>query len=526
MKKSNLLSMLFLFVTSQALAQQPITLDLSQPTNPESFSLDANNVWAETFNDVGYPYIKFNDNAFSFMHLGAGDGSSYGGIYWDGFTYSKNGDNTDYGSGNWFDNQWGNMAGGGIKTDAEGNVLKDENGVVLTDLNVPYLLGYLGYGGYTYPPLSVFFDDVYQADGVYINTSPWPYYANIHGDGVARPLNQNGDYFKLFIHGLDENHHDNGQKVEYYLAKYENGTLTQSPNWEWIDLSGLGAVGGIYYTMESTDISYGYMNTAAYFCMDKLQVHVPGQTIPVTGVELNPSTLSIEKGNTYQLIANVLPENATNKSVTWKSSNTAIATVDESGLVPAIAKGTATITVTTKDGEFTANCAVTVTETPISVTSVSLNQHNINLEETETYQLIATVLPENATNKNVTWESSDTNIATVDENGWVTAIVKGTATITVTTEDGNLSDGCIVTVTGVGIQTTEKNIFKLYPTVTTGVVHVILPETSPVQIMDISGKVLQTGIIQSSDNIFDMTSYPSGIYLIKVGNQVVKVMKV
>ena len=250
-----------------------ITLDLSRPTNPETFTLDANGVWTETYTEIDYPFIEFNNSAFNFIHLGAFDFEMWEGSYWDGFTYSKNGDNTDYDK-DWIPNQWGNMAGGGIKTDAEGNILTD-NGVVLTDPDVPYLLAYWGFmdGFYDYPALSVIFDDVYQAEEVYINNSPWPYYGNIHTDGISTPFTQEGDYFKLFIHGLDENYEDNGKTIEYILAEFKDGVLLQSPNWEKVDLSALGEVGGIYFTMESTDSDPMWgMNTAAYFCMDKLQV--------------------------------------------------------------------------------------------------------------------------------------------------------------------------------------------------------------------------------------------------------------
>ena len=256
-----------------------ITLDLSNPSIPQSFSLNDKNVWTETYNDVDFPFIEFNAGTFKFTHLGAGEGNSWGGFYWDGFTYSKNADNSDHGnSGSWIDNEWGNMAGGGIKTDTEGNILKDEKGIVIADPAVPYLLAHwAGYmeGTYSYPVLSVTFDDVYQPEGVYVNMSPWPYYGNISGDGYARPLDQNGDYFKLFIHGLNENFEDNGKSVEYYLAQNVSGTLIQSPNWEWIDLSELGNVKGIYFTMESTDSDPVFgMNTAGYFCLDKLRVRV------------------------------------------------------------------------------------------------------------------------------------------------------------------------------------------------------------------------------------------------------------
>jgi hypothetical protein len=356
MKKNYLFILLNLFVTSSLFAQsQPITLDLSNPTVPTSFTLNDKNVWTETFNDVDYPYIEFNNSIFDFTHLGAGEGNGWWGYYWDGFTYSKNGDNTDQlapGGGGWGNNQWGNMAAGGIKTDAAGNVLTDENGVALTDINVPYLVAYWGFEEYTYPSLSVFFDDVYQAEGVYVNNSPWTYYANLNGDGYARPLNQNGDYLKLIIHGFDENHNDNGKKVEYYLAKFENGTLTQSPNWEWIDLSGLGEVAGIYFTMESTDNDPVYgMKTAAYFCMDRLQVHVPGTTtfVAVTDIINLPETAII--GIPLMLTGTIIPDDATYQTIIWsvESVGTTGATIT-GNLFKATGEGVAMVSATIENG--------------------------------------------------------------------------------------------------------------------------------------------------------------------------------
>ena len=118
--------------------------------------------------------------------------------------------------------------------------------------------------------------------------------------------------------------------------------------------------------------------------------------------------------------------------------------VDTSGKVTAVGAGTATITATAVDGsEKYDTCTVTVTKT--SVTGVTLDQTSLTLTEGDSETLTATVEPSNATNKNVTWSSSDPNVATV-ENGVVTAVGAGTATITVTTEDGGKTATCTVTV--------------------------------------------------------------------------------
>ncbi len=177
-------------------------------------------------------------------------------------------------------------------------------------------------------------------------------------------------------------------------------------------------------------------------------VTVNPAAILATSVSLDQSNVSLTEGMTLQLTATVLPEDATDKSVTWASNNEAVATVDENGLVTAVAAGTATITATTNDGgAFTASCEITVNPAAILATSVSLDQSNVSLSEGMTLQLTATVLPDDATDKSVTWASSNEAVATVDENGLVTAVAAGTATITATTSDGsNLAASCEITV--------------------------------------------------------------------------------
>ena len=177
------------------------------------------------------------------------------------------------------------------------------------------------------------------------------------------------------------------------------------------------------------------------------KVTVMGTGVAVTGVSLDKTTLTLTAGENAKLTATVAPANATNKNVTWSSSNGAVATVDSEGKVTANAAGTATITVTTEDGNKTATCTVTVTGTSVAVTGVSLDKTSLALTKGKSAKLTATVAPANATNKNVTWSSSNGAVATVDSEGKVTANAAGTATITVTTEDGNKTATCKVTVT-------------------------------------------------------------------------------
>ena len=170
----------------------------------------------------------------------------------------------------------------------------------------------------------------------------------------------------------------------------------------------------------------------------------PDTTVAVTDVSLNQSELTLEIGGTATLTATVAPENATDKSVTWESDKENIATVDNSGKVTAIKDGTAVITATTANGK-TATCSVTVNAAVISVESVSLNKEEITLEIGGTETLTATVSPESATDKTVTWTSDKENIATVDNTGKVTAVAAGTAIITAKTANGKTAT-CSVTV--------------------------------------------------------------------------------
>ncbi len=168
--------------------------------------------------------------------------------------------------------------------------------------------------------------------------------------------------------------------------------------------------------------------------------------IRVENVSLNESELSIVEGQKQILTATISPENATNKEVTWKSSDESVATVSETGEVTAIAKGDVVITVTTVDGSKTARCLFIVEKATIPVTGVSLNKTELSLLTGKKETLIATIVPDEATAKSVTWKSSNEAVATVSETGEVTAISVGTATVTVTTVDGNKTAICEVTV--------------------------------------------------------------------------------
>ena len=188
----------------------------------------------------------------------------------------------------------------------------------------------------------------------------------------------------------------------------------------------------------------------------------------VTGVSLSQTSATMNKGDTLQLTATISPSNATNQSVTWSSSDSTVASVSNSGLVTAKKGGTATITVKTADGGKTATCSITVNS---PVTGVSLNQTSANMSKGDTLQLTATITPSDATNKNLTWSSSSTSVATVSSSGLVTAKGNGRATITVKTADGGFTATCHISVstavTGVSLSSTSLTMIYSDESVTT-----------------------------------------------------------
>lgn len=168
--------------------------------------------------------------------------------------------------------------------------------------------------------------------------------------------------------------------------------------------------------------------------------------IPVSSVELDKTTLSLTEGETYTLKATVKPDDAADKTPTWTSSNTAVATVSSEGVVTAVKAGTATITA--KCGEKTATCTVTVQAKFVNVTGVTLDKETMSLGVGSSAQLTATVLPANANNKALKWSVSSSAVSVTSQGNvaTVTARSAGEATVTVETIDGGFTKECKVTV--------------------------------------------------------------------------------
>ena len=201
--------------------------------------------------------------------------------------------------------------------------------------------------------------------------------------------------------------------------------------------------------------------------------------ISVTGVSLNKTSMSMTVGDTQTLTATITPTNATDKSVSWSSSNTSVATVSSSGVVTAKSQGTATIIVSTADGGRTATCSVSVSAKTVSVTGISLNKTSLSMEIGESQTLIATVSPSNATDKSVSWSSSNTSVATVSSSGVVTAKSQGTATIIVSTVDGGKTATCSVSVSAKTVSVTGVSLNKTSLSMTVGDTQTLTATITP-----------------------------------------------
>ena len=206
-------------------------------------------------------------------------------------------------------------------------------------------------------------------------------------------------------------------------------TLTWSSDDTSIATVNSGTVTGV--SEGQTTIRYKSSNGVEGKCTVTVKsVAVSSITLPSTGI-------SLHTGDTYQLSPTVIPSNATNKSISWSSSNSQVATVTSGGLVKAVGLGSAVITGTAMDGNGAkVTCNVTVTNIP--VTSISLNATSYqDVTVGQSYQLTATVTPSNATNKNVTWSSSNTSVVTVSSTGLAKTVGIGQATVTCTAKDGS-----------------------------------------------------------------------------------------
>ena len=248
------------------------------------------------------------------------------------------------------------------------------------------------------------------------------------------------------------------------------------------------------------------------------KVTVP--SVAVTGVKLAQNKLTLKKDDSFTLVATVEPYNASNKVVMWSSDNTAVATVSDAGLVEAKTVGTATITVTTQDGGFTATCEVTITaEDVVLLTGLRLSPSETRLKVGGEATLSVTYEPAGATQREVTWSTSDAAIVTVDEHGKVKAIAAGEATITVASK------------TNASIQATCKVIVEPATAVEDAMFAnvVVAPNPFDNQLRIVNGELrgeyalynaqgvrVRSGNMDGREIVIETSDLTSGLYLLRL----------
>ncbi len=232
--------------------------------------------------------------------------------------------------------------------------------------------------------------------------------------------------------------------IALYIQKYPTATPAQIESALYASCDPIDDSGSEYTNWAG----HGSLNVARFLGCEE---HSP----TVSSVDVSPSALNLDLNGTKtgSLSATVVGTNDPSQVVTWSSNNTSVATVSTTGVVTAKATGSATITATSElDPTKSGTCTVTVIDSTVHVTGVSLNKNATTIAAGGSETLSATVSPSNATNKNITWTSSNASVATVS-NGTVTGVATGEATITATSVDGGKTATCVVTVTEVQPET-------------------------------------------------------------------------
>lgn len=239
--------------------------------------------------------------------------------------------------------------------------------------------------------------------------------------------------------------------------------------------------------------------------------------VPVEELLLNYQSLNLEPNETFQLTAEIKPVYASNKKINWQSMNDKIATVTNDGFVTAVSMGVTTIVAMSEEGNKSTYCVVEVVKHP---TEIFLNASELFLATKESFQLEATVLPNDATNKGVIWQSSDNNVCTVSSTGYVKALSEGTSIITAFTEDANKVALCSVHVnkaTSIDDIIEESTLVQLnYPTLKVSNCH------NDAVLYDVNGQKITFVYKNDKDVIFYLPH--TGMYILKYGVKSIKII--
>ncbi len=272
MKKNLLTACMLVCIATMNAQNEPFLLDLSD----NDITYNENNVW-----DGIYGNDSFEADGYIFSHT-----APYGPGYYEGFLPSRNTDNANhYDAAGWTANQWGCMAQGGVDMSSEDLFRAD------AIIGKPFMINY--FSAYSLTPdsygtsyITMSNNSTFVPQGIYVCNSPWGYYGTTEGDGFARPLTNEGDYYKITFNGVNIKQ-GTTHSIDFYLAEYlredrnKDGIINSDDNytndhWAWCDLHEMGDVDVIYITMDSSDQGEFGMNTSTIVCLDGLSCYIRG----------------------------------------------------------------------------------------------------------------------------------------------------------------------------------------------------------------------------------------------------------
>ncbi|MCX6146799.1 MAG: Ig-like domain-containing protein [Candidatus Kapabacteria bacterium] len=256
-------------------------------------------------------------------------------------------------------------------------------------------------------------------------------------------------------------------------------------------------------------------------CSDTSICSLVSIEVKVNSISLNKKISTLKIGDSINLISTILPPNATNQNVSWSSSDSKIAIVTNSGLIKALSLGNAKIIVKTIDGNFSDTCNINIVNNEIHVLQVFINRKIDTLYlgniQKDTAQLSSVLYPSDATNSKVNWFSTDSTIASVNQNGLVKAQNLGKTSVYVKTNDGNKTDTCFISVlipTGIEETSLNDNIIIL-PNPVSDFLYISIPNTQ-FFLIEISNIIGQTVFKSENKTRLDLSNIPKGNYLLKV----------
>jgi uncharacterized protein YjdB len=371
---------------------------------------------------------------------------------------------------------------------------------------------------------------------------------NGHGDGyLFRNIHHSQPYYPLWAEGqtlsfagakLADNYADeSGVGAYYVLYAYHWGYADNQPNAndrsafniEWaVDANGNQvSLTGIHFVKVYTAVNQycGWLGETSTEISGAEDLHLAGQDIAVPvfveSISLNRSSAAIAPGETLALSATILPAGATNRAVTWKSDNAAVATVGASGLVAAQAEGQALIRAIANDGYYVASCLVTVAAAavppppppPGDVSGIQVSPASLYLYPGQMATLSAEVLPAGATNRAYQWSSSNTDVAEVTVNGIVFAVAPGLALVTATAAEGGYQASCLVTVSAGTPDAAYGTPAPPDLSYAQGTLRFAGLEGYDCRLYNLAGQLLQTFRISAPDE-YRSLALPPGVYIL------------